>query len=165
PAADGRPPAGVALALLPAGPAAPPLASALEEAGHLVFRLRPGSGFEDLGHEFTVRPACLEQDLDRVLARLSALGHEPTTLVHGWAAGTPEESGDAAATAEQLDRTFFALLDLVQRGGRGAGRSPSAIGAGRGKRTAPAWALRAPASPGGPPGRAPVRGPAAVGAR
>lgn len=129
PAADSRPPAGVALALLPAGPAAPPLASALEEAGHLVFRLRPGSGFEDLGHEFTVRPACLEQDLDRVLARLSALGHEPTTLVHGWAAGTPEESGDAAATAEQLDRTFFALLDLVQRAGRRpvAGRLPSVL--------------------------------------
>jgi acyl transferase domain-containing protein/acyl carrier protein len=109
-----------ALVLLPANEAdARPIVDALEAAGYHAVRLRPGSTFGERADEFEVRPAHLAADLERVLAA----GAAPTLLVHAWGVG------EAATPAEELDRTFFALLDLVQRAGRRpvAGRLPGLL--------------------------------------
>ncbi|KKK06543.1 type I polyketide synthase [Micromonospora sp. HK10] len=98
---------GVALALVPAGDVT--IVNALQQAGHEVIRLRPGTAFGERAGEYTVRPGHLAEDLDSVL-RGSA---RPSLLVHAWATGA------AADTAEEFDRTFYALLHLVQRAGGG----------------------------------------------
>jgi acyl transferase domain-containing protein len=128
PPARGPAPSATALALVPADHAqALPFVSALQQAGYLVFRLRPGSEFTERAGEFAVRPARLAEDLERVLSRLAANGHVPSVLVHAWGAGVPAATSGAAATIDELDRTFFALLDLVQHAGRRPvdGRLPS----------------------------------------
>jgi len=130
----------VALALIPADRAvALPIVSALQQLGHQVCRVRPGGEFAERAGEFTVRPACLAEDLDRVMSRLGAAGTLPSLLVHAWGAGSPDvpdvpDAPAAPAPADpqelaEFDQTFFALLDLVQRAGRRpvAGRLPALL--------------------------------------
>lgn len=97
---------GVTLALVPAGEVA--IVNALQQAGHEVIRVRPGDEFSERSGEYTVRPRHLAEDLDVVLRG----SPQPSMLVHAWATGA------AAPVADELDRTFYALLSLVQRGGR-----------------------------------------------
>lgn len=114
-----------ALALVPADDAdAGPIVRALREAGHRVYPLRPGRAYAERDGEFTVRPDHLSADLDQVLTRLA--GDPPGVLLHAWAAGAAVAHGDPA---EELDQTFFALLDLVQRAGRRPvnGRLPALV--------------------------------------
>jgi phthiocerol/phenolphthiocerol synthesis type-I polyketide synthase E len=114
-----------ALVLVPADRAgALRLVSALEHAGYQVFRACPGDEFREWSTEFVVRPARLAEDLDRVLSRLDAAGRLPSLLVHAWGTGV-----SAGTMTDELDRTLFALLDLVHRAGRrpAHGRLPSLL--------------------------------------
>ncbi len=129
PVRDPAPPS-TTLALVPADRAeALPIVSALQQAGHQVCRLRPGSEFAERAGEFTVRPDRLAEDLNRVLSQLASAGRLPSVLVHAWGVGAPGDPSSTAGLAGELDRTFFALLDLVQRAGRRAvaGRLPSLL--------------------------------------
>jgi phthiocerol/phenolphthiocerol synthesis type-I polyketide synthase E len=126
--ARGLPTYPVALALIPADSAgAVPFVSALLQAGYRVVRLRPGDEFKERGGEFVVRPAHLADDLDQVLSRLDAAGHLPSLLVHAWGTGVCADT--SGSIMDELDRTLFALLDLVQRAGRrpARGRLPSLL--------------------------------------
>lgn len=103
--AAGEPTPGLALALVPTGDVT--IVNALQQAGYEVIRLRPGAEFSAQPGGYTVRPGHLAEDLDTVRRGSAA----PSTLVHAW--GT----GPSADVTEELDRTFFALLHLVQRAG------------------------------------------------
>ncbi|MEV0267853.1 SDR family NAD(P)-dependent oxidoreductase [Hamadaea sp. NPDC050747] len=103
--ASGEAKPGVALALVPVGDLR--VVNALQQAGHEVIRVRPGAEFSERAGEYTVRPGHLAEDLGKVLHGSA----QPSTLVHAWATGAP------AGITEELDRTFYALLHLVQRAG------------------------------------------------
>ncbi|NUT32233.1 MAG: SDR family NAD(P)-dependent oxidoreductase [Hamadaea sp.] len=109
----GGPAPGVALALVPAGDVA--IVNALQQAGHDVIRVRPGAEFGERAGEYVVRPGRLAEDLDRVLHGSA----RPSVLVHAWATGADAGIPGVTDVADELDRTFFALLHLVQRAGGG----------------------------------------------
>jgi phthiocerol/phenolphthiocerol synthesis type-I polyketide synthase E len=115
------------LLLVPASRAAElPVVAALEQLGHRVCRLSPGTEFAERDGEFTVRIGCLGEDLQRVTRRLKAIGRLPSMLVHASGCGDPTAAGGAS---DELDRTFLALYDLVRRAERvpDAGRLPSLV--------------------------------------
>ncbi len=91
------------------------LADALESAGRSVVRARAGARFEARSPDaFTIRPERSE-DLERVLATLSAAGAVPGAIVHLFQGEPPDEAlPDAAGLARELDRGFGCLLALAQ---------------------------------------------------
>ncbi|MER7455824.1 SDR family NAD(P)-dependent oxidoreductase [Micromonospora sp. NPDC126480] len=121
-------PTGTTLALVPADPAsATPYVAALQQAGHRVVRVRPGTARDERAGAFVVRPRHLADDLAWVLDRLTASGRAPATLVHAWGAGPL--AADRDAVDDELDLTVFALLDLVRTAAREPvdGRLPELI--------------------------------------
>jgi len=100
---------------------------ALEGAGIRTVRVRPAASYRHDGEEFGIRPGAAA-DLDRVLAELEGRGVDADLLVHAtasatWAPPTTENAQD------QLDRSFFGMLTLIQRGLRTgpSGRVPELI--------------------------------------
>ncbi|WP_320068799.1 SDR family NAD(P)-dependent oxidoreductase [Micromonospora sp. RTGN7] len=121
------PAASLALVLVPEGrQAALPIVNAFQQAGYEVCRVRPGTTFGEHAGEFTVPASDLAMHLDEVMRRLATAGRTPALLAHAWAVGTPPARTDLR---DELDRTYFALLDLVQRAGRGPvdGRLPALV--------------------------------------
>ncbi|MEU5984938.1 SDR family NAD(P)-dependent oxidoreductase [Streptomyces sp. NPDC047434] len=108
---------GRVLALLPADHAqARPVLGALHQAGHQVFRVRPGDRLTLGEEEFTVRPGRTD-DLAAVLDELSRRSAEPHGYVHAWAAAsweapTPKNCDD------QLAAGCLSLFDVFKIGSR-----------------------------------------------
>lgn len=117
-----------AVVLLPDQPRrASDVVLALERAGLRTVRLRPSGAFRCGGGEFGVRPGVAD-DVRRVFDEIAARGEDPGLLVHAAAAETwPQAS--AGNVRQQLDRSFFGLLALIQHGLRAsaAGRLPGLV--------------------------------------
>ena len=100
---------------------------ALEQAGLRTIRLRPSDAYLCCGDEFGVRPGVAD-DVRRAFDEIAARGEHPDLLVHAAAAQTwPQTS--ARNVQQQLDRSFFGLLALIQHGLRTspAGRLPGLV--------------------------------------
>lgn len=117
------------LALLPVDRAAARWTfDALCATGMRVVPVVAGAEFASAGDRFTVRPERLADDLQAVLAELRTGAGAPDVVVHAWAstepAGPPTDNGEP-----QLERTFFALLDLVRSAARHPveGRLPAVL--------------------------------------
>jgi phthiocerol/phenolphthiocerol synthesis type-I polyketide synthase E len=100
---------------------------ALEQAGLRTVRLRPSDAYLCCGDEFGVRPG-VANDVRRAFDEIADRGEHPELLVHAAAAQTwPQTS--ARNVEQQLDRSFFGLLALIQHGLRTspAGRLPGLV--------------------------------------
>lgn len=106
-------PAGTALVLLPAEPAAAAaVLRAVQQTGARVIRVRPGAGYAADGDGFQVRLGDTG-DFARVLDTLRARGSAPDWLVHG-ATASPWNATGTAALGDQLAAGYYSLQAMAK---------------------------------------------------